>query len=95
MQDNPQSEEFNSQIEAELDSWITARLAGRKQISSLANLNSQTVNLTALAQDLLSLTESMQPDQDFVLNLEAKLRCQVLKREGLRESHSSLADLST
>jgi hypothetical protein len=78
MQDNLQPEEFESKIAADLDTWITARLTGREQLASLSNLDSQTVDLAALAQDLLSLAEGIQPDRDFVLDLEANLRRKVL-----------------
>jgi hypothetical protein len=78
MQDNLQPEEFESKVAAELDAWITARLTGREQLASLSNSDSQTVDLAALAQDLLSLAEGIQPDRDFVLDLEASLRRKVL-----------------
>ena len=79
MPENLQPEELELAA-AELDTWITARFAGRERLAALADLNSQTINLTALAQDLLSLAESIQPDHDFVLNLEASLRRKVLTK---------------
>lgn len=86
MTDNLQPEEFELTA-AELDTWITARFAGREQLASLSNLNSQTIELSALAQDLLSLSESIQPDHDFVLDLEASLRRKVLAKQRLPLAH--------
>ncbi len=88
MQDNLQPEELESKIATDLDTWITARLTGREHLASLSNLDSQTVDLAALTQDLLSLAEDIQPDRDFVLDLEASLRRKVLTRHQL-----PLADL--
>ncbi|MDM9385399.1 hypothetical protein QUB80_32615 [Chlorogloeopsis sp. ULAP01] len=90
MQENIQPEEFETKIATELDAWITARFAEQGQLASLSNLDPQTVDLTALAQDLLSLAEGIQPNHDFLLNLEAKLR-----RKVLTENHLSVVQQPT
>ena len=83
MHDNPQPEEFEARIATDLDAWMTARMAGREQLASLSNLDLQTVELSALAQDLLSLAEDIQPDPNFVLDLEARLRYQAISSRSI------------
>ena len=89
MPENLPPEEFEAKVAAQVDAWITARLTGREHLALLSNLDSQTVNFTALAQDLLSLAEDIQPNHDFVLDLEAKLR-----RKVLTKYHTHLIELS-
>ena len=81
MPDNLQPEELDVQVATELDTWITTRLTEREQLASLPNFNAQTVDLTALAQDLLLSVENVQPDHNFVLDLEAKLRRRILTND--------------
>ncbi|MBE7385761.1 MAG: hypothetical protein F6J95_030765 [Leptolyngbya sp. SIO1E4] len=81
MSDNLQPEELDVQVAAELDTWITTRLTEPEQLASLPNFNAQTVDLAALAQDLLLLAENVQPNHDFVLDLEAKLRRRILTND--------------
>ena len=92
MSKNLQPEECEFQIAAELDAWITARFSGRRQLAVLSNLNSQTVELSALAQDLLSLAEGIQPDDDFVLDLEASLRRKALTKHFRPFTHLTALD---
>jgi hypothetical protein len=92
MQDNLQPEEFEAKIAADLDAWITARLAGREQLASLSNLDPPTVDLAAIVQDLLSLAEDIQPNHDFVLDLEARLRWKALQEQHLPFTRRSALD---
>lgn len=75
-----QPEDMESQAAATLDTWITARLAGREELAALPNLTTQAIDLTALANDLLSLAEDIQPDDEFVLHLSASLKAASLRR---------------
>lgn len=87
MQDNLQPEEFETKVATDLEAWITARLTGREQLAPLSHLDSQTVDLAALAQDLLLLAEDIQPTPDFLLDLEARLRHKMLQNQSLPFAH--------
>ena len=98
MPENLQPEELDVQIAAELDTWITTRLTEREQLASLSNFNAQTVDLTALAQDLLLLVENVQPDHNFVLDLEANLRRRILTNDlalSVRQSDLEVQQVET
>jgi hypothetical protein len=75
-----QHEELESQAAADLDAWITARLSGREELTSLPNLTPEVLELSALAQDLLLLAEEIQPDDEYVLDFVAGLKAASLRR---------------
>ncbi|XGV94729.1 MAG: hypothetical protein ACAF41_18515 [Leptolyngbya sp. BL-A-14] len=93
MQENLQPEELEVKSAAELDTWITTRFTGQEQLAALPNLDSQTIDLAALAQDLLSLVEDIQPNHDFVLDLEAKLRRKILNKHAAFSTHQPTLEM--
>ena len=74
MQHNSQQADYEMQAAEAVDAWITARLAGHKELVSLPNLDPQAIELTALAHDLISLAEEAQPEQEFAIHLGASIR---------------------
>lgn len=90
-----QPEDMESQAAATLDTWITARLAGREELAALPNLAPQAIGLIALAHDLLSLAEDIQPDDEFVLHLGVGLKAISLRRLMTQYRLSSFTGLTS
>ncbi|MBV8884110.1 MAG: hypothetical protein JO235_08945 [Chroococcidiopsidaceae cyanobacterium CP_BM_RX_35] len=73
MQENSHQVGTELQEAVALDAWIDAQLQGREAISNLPDLDPDVVGMTALAHDLMSLGEAVQPAEDFVMHLSAHL----------------------